>query len=297
MFKRVLVGVDGRAGGRDAIALAQQLVTSSNRLVLANVYGRSALRGAAGAGSEAEHAHHLLTCAREDHGLECRTMVRLDSSPGRGLHRLARHERADLLVVGCSHRGGLGRVVIGDDTLAALNGAPCAVAIAPRGYVFANPTWRVIGVGDDGSPESACALAAACELADMHHAEARVLSVVPLQGVPPASVEPTDWTSETMEAMRIERSRLQSVPGATGEVVFGDPAQELARLAHAVDLLVVGSRGQGPLGRLVNGSVSAHLARHSACPLLVVRRAVSQPAPRASDGPSRGLRVRVGPAS
>ena len=51
MFERVLVGVDGRAGGRDAIALAQQLARSSSRLVLANVYGTSALRGAAGAGS------------------------------------------------------------------------------------------------------------------------------------------------------------------------------------------------------------------------------------------------------
>jgi nucleotide-binding universal stress UspA family protein len=52
--------------------------------------------------------------------------------------------------------------------------------------------------------------------------------------------------------------------------VSGDPAQELTRLAHAVDLLVVGSRGQGPVGRFINGSVSRHLARHSACPLLVV---------------------------
>jgi hypothetical protein len=56
MFQKVLVGVDGRAGGRDAIALAQQLVASASRLVLADVYGTSALRGAAGAGGEAEHA-------------------------------------------------------------------------------------------------------------------------------------------------------------------------------------------------------------------------------------------------
>jgi nucleotide-binding universal stress UspA family protein len=297
MFQKVLVGVDGRAGGRDAIALARQLVTSTSRLVLVNVYGTSALRGAAGAGWEAEHAHHLLTCARQNHGLECRTMVRLDSSPGRGLHRLAQHERADLIVVGSSHHGGLGRVVIGDDTLAALNGAPCAVAIAPRGYVFARPAWRTIGVGDDGSPESTLALAAARDLAERHHAAVQVLSVVELQGVPPVSVEPADWTSETVEAMRVERSRLQAIPGAHGDVVFGDPAQELTRLAHAVDLLVVGSRGQGSLSRFINGSVSRHLARHSACPLLVVPRAFSQTAPRASDAPSRDLRVPVAPAS
>lgn len=286
MFQRVLVGVDGRAGGRDAIALAQQLVTSTSRLVLANVYGTSALRGAAGAGGEAEHARRLLIRTRQDHGLECRTMVRLDSSPGRGLHRLAQHERADLLVVGSSHRGGLGRVLIGDDTLAALNGAPCAVAIAPRSYVFAREDWATIGVGDDGSPESTLALAAARDLAERHHAEVKVLSVVELEGVPPVSVEPADWTSETIEAMRVERTRLQEIPAASADVVFGDPAEELTRLAHAVDLLVIGSRGQGALGRCINGSVSRHLARHSACPLLVVPRAVTQTAPRGSDSVS-----------
>ena len=287
MFKNVLVGVDGRAGGRDAIALAQQLVTSPSRLVLANVYGTSALRGAAGAGEEAQDAHHMLTCARQNHGLECRTMIRLDSSPGRGLHRLAQHEGADLLVVGSSHRGGLGRVVIGDDTMAALDGARCAVAIAPRGYVFARQAWTTIGVGDDGSPESTLALTVARGLAELHHAQVHVVSVVELQGVPPVSVEPTDWTADTVEAMRLERTRLEAIPGATADVVFGDPAQELTRLAGAVDLLVVGSRGQGPLARVVNGSVSRHLARHSACPLLVVPRAVSQAAPRASGEPSR----------
>ena len=37
------------------------------------------------------------------------------------------------------------------------------------------------------------------------------------------SVEPTDWTSEIVEAMRVERSRLQAIPGADADVVFGDP--------------------------------------------------------------------------
>jgi hypothetical protein len=41
----------------------------------------------------------------------------------------------------------------------------------------------------------------------------------------------------------------------------------------SVDLLVVGSRGYGPLGRLVHGSTSNELARVSCCPLLVLPRA------------------------
>lgn len=277
MFKKVVVGVDGRAGGRDAIALAQQLVASPSRLVLANIYGTGALGGGTGTGAQAEHAHHLLTCARRDHRLDCRTVVRLDSSPARGLHRLAQHERADVLVVGSSHRGGLGRVLLGDDMLDALSGAPCAVAIAPRGHVFADPAWKVIGVGDDGSRESTLALAAARDLAELHHTDVRVYAMVPLQGVPPTSVEPVDWTSETALAMRIARERLQEIPGVAGEVVFGEPAEELTRLTRSLDLLILGSRGQGPLGRLVNGSVSTRLARRSACALLVMPRKVSEP--------------------
>ncbi len=287
MFSRVVVGVDGRAGGRDAIALARQLAPSTGRLVLANIYGTGAFAGSSKLGSQAEQARHLLACARTDHGLSCRTMVRLDRAPGRGLHRLVEHEDADLLVVGSSHRGDLGRVLLGDDTMAALSGAPCAVAIAPRGYALADPVWHTVGVGHDGSAESALALAAIRDLAERHHAGIRVMAVVPLQGTPPASVVPTDWTTETVEAMRIERSRLDAIPGAKGEVVFGDPVHELIGLSEEVDLLAVGSRGQGPWGRLVGGSVSNQLVRRSHCPLLVLPRRVRETAPAGPAAPSR----------
>ena len=39
-----------------------------------------------------------------------------------------------------------------------------------------------------------------------------------------------------------------------------------------VDLLVCGSRGRGPLGRVVLGSVSAGVLRKARCPVLVVPR-------------------------
>jgi nucleotide-binding universal stress UspA family protein len=296
MFNRVLVGVDGRSGGRDAIALARQLAPPS-RLVLAHIYGMGAFGASAAVGAQATDARNLLVGAARDHGLDCRTAVRLDSSPGRGLHKLAEHQRADLLVVGSSHRGGLGRALLGDDTLAALNGAPCAVAIAPRGYVSTPTTWSTIGVADDGSPESALALAAARDLAQRHDAQIRVVAVVPLEGVPPTSVGPTDWTSETVESMRIERARLASLPGAETDVIFGDPVDELVRMSETLDLLAVGSRGYGPLGRFVNGSVSNELARRSHCPLIVLPRRVSATAPDEPGAPSPDPRARAGQAS
>ena len=75
-------------------------------------------------------------------------------SAGRGLHEQAEEQDADLLVVGsCSH-GAFGRAMLGDDTRAALNGAPCAVAIAPRGYAEHPEPIAKVGVAYNDSPES-----------------------------------------------------------------------------------------------------------------------------------------------
>ncbi len=108
---KVLVAVDGASGGRDAIALARVLAPPSARMVLTNVYGVGA-----------------------DDGSHATPGARGGVLAGRALHRLARKESAELLVVGSSHRGPTGRTMLGGQTLAALNGSSCAVAIAPRGY-------------------------------------------------------------------------------------------------------------------------------------------------------------------
>jgi|ERR1019366_10823383 hypothetical protein len=43
MFANVVVGVDGRQGGRDAIALARQLAAPDAAITLAHVYGGGSL--------------------------------------------------------------------------------------------------------------------------------------------------------------------------------------------------------------------------------------------------------------
>jgi hypothetical protein len=48
------------------------------------------------------------------------------------------------------------------------------------------------------------------------------------------------------------------------------PAHALVIRSHELDLLVLGSRGKGPLNAAVTGSVSAHVIREAACPVLVV---------------------------
>ena len=58
----------------------------------------------------------------------------------------------------------------------------------------------------------------------------------------------------------------------SGDVVDGYADDELARLSREVDLLVCGSRGHGPLGGVLLGSVSAGVLRKARCPVLVVPR-------------------------
>lgn len=68
--------------------------------------------------------------------------------------------------------------------------------------------------------------------------------------------------------------------------VMGAPAHALLEMGDDADMIVVGSRGEGALSRLVLGSVSAAVLHHARCPVAVV------PEPRA--GESAPGRVLVG---
>ena len=57
------------------------------------------------------------------------------------------------------------------------------------------------------------------------------------------------------------------------EILEGDIVDELASLdEHEVDLLVCGSRGYGPVRRVLLGGVLRKLIRRAACPVVVVPR-------------------------
>ncbi|HEV2785206.1 MAG TPA: universal stress protein, partial [Solirubrobacteraceae bacterium] len=54
--------------------------------------------------------------------------------------------------------------------------------------------------------------------------------------------------------------------------VDGPADDVLATQSEELDLLVVGSRGYGPLGAVLLGGTSSHLAHTARCPLLVTPR-------------------------
>jgi nucleotide-binding universal stress UspA family protein len=277
MFKNVIVGVDQHDGGRDAIALAKRLTEDGGNVTLTHVYfgdvrtwrGSSAAYEAA----QRDRALKLLTKAREaadlDAGLRCAGAA----SVGRGLHVLGEEIGADLIVVGSSRHGLLGRVFLGDDTSAALNGAPCAVAIAPAGYAQEPGLIREIGVGYNESAESEHALAFARKLASELGAKLSAFEAVSLPAFMVSGVlVPVDEVIDDLLAAAHEH--VAALEGVEPHAAYGRASEELTLFSASLDLLVVGSRDYGPVGRLFHGSTSHQLARSARCPLLVLTRAV-----------------------
>ena len=140
------------------------------------------------------------------------------------------------------------------------------------GYAARPHEISSIGVGYDGSPESERALAAARELARQHGSRINVRSVVPLQSVPYGEPIPENWPDLAKQLMDDELRGLRGLEGVEREVSYGEPSEELAQFSEDLDVLIVGSRSYGPLGRLVHGSVSNYLAERARCPLVVLPR-------------------------
>jgi nucleotide-binding universal stress UspA family protein len=283
VFTTIVVGIDGRAGGRDALALGERLRRLfGGELVAVHAYPYDFFvpRGSTPDFESVLHgnAQGLIADELERAGITAHTMALPDGSPGRALQMAAKWHESDLIVVGSDHRGPIGRVLAGDVTAATLHGARCPVVVAPRRYAEHGGDIRAIGVGYDGSLESHAAARLAAELAAAIGAQLRVILVLE----PPTSrgeglADDPEW-EECAEATR-ERAQLvlDDLLGelgeiATGEVVVGDAVVELSYAANDLDLLVTGSRGYGPVRRAILGSTSSKLMHQAPCPVLVLAR-------------------------
>lgn len=258
---RIVVGIDGRSGGRDALELARRIggPGAAITLVHACAVQPSVPGGSVGVLEHPlrEDAHRLLADAAEDDG-RLELAVVADAFPGSALHRAAEERGADLICIGSCHHRELGRARIGDGARGALHGARCAVAVAPQGYEYASRPLRAIGVAYNGTAESAAALDVAREIADEHDGSVSLRLVVA-----------ADDQLPELEQM-LEGALADLGPHAEGSAVVGQVAAELQAFSSSVDVLVAGSRGRGTLASVLLGSTTDGLARSSACPLLVV---------------------------
>jgi nucleotide-binding universal stress UspA family protein len=152
-----------------------------------------------------------------------------------------------------------------------------------------------IAVGFDGSPDSVRALDWALAEAGLRgapvtlcHTWRRSHSAGDTGG---DAVDEPEATAQLVLAEG-RRHAAQQAPAVhvRAELIVGNPAEALVQAADEAALLVVGARGAGGLHDRLLGSVSAGLARHARCPVVVVRDG----AVRDEGEGARGGRIVVG---
>lgn len=118
MFERIIVGIDGREGGRDALRLADTIAGHDTDVELVHVHPYAEAMGLENAQAielELEQgSRELLDEAAATVDRPVRTFAVGSSSPGFGLHTRAERTGADLVMIGNSRRSLPSRVFAGD---------------------------------------------------------------------------------------------------------------------------------------------------------------------------------------
>jgi nucleotide-binding universal stress UspA family protein len=145
--------------------------------------------------------------------------------------------------------------------------------------------YRHVLVAFDASSEARLALAHAIAMAQVYRAKVALVAVVP----PPPLLS---WQApggmlgiheaEQEELEKALREAADGVPddlSVTTQLLDGDPARELLRLARDgdFDVIVMGSRGRGRVTAALLGSVSNRVMHDARVPVIVIHRP--------SDGP------------
>lgn len=105
--------------------------------------------------------------------------------------------------------------------------------------------------------------------------------VLPLKDAPlsPEAIECLRTHISTLSRHSLQRAKEACAEAGVGEggvetvALIGDPRDTICKFVqeHHSDMLVVGSRGLGPLQGQLLGSVSSYCVHHAAVPVVVVR--------------------------
>ncbi|MFP5369539.1 MAG: universal stress protein [Actinomycetes bacterium] len=297
---RVVVGIDGSPGSREA--LVQALLAAARRgadLEAVSSYSVQLLYYLSGGpvdvpdvatirASQQERARAVVDEVKAEVPVSGVPGIRdvainlfvCDSPPAQAL--LDRSEGAALLVVGSRGRGAVRSVLLGSVALHCVTHASCPVLVVHPSVSVGSPPRILVGV--DGSEGSRAALAAAIDEAARTSAEVEALATyeeadywTDLSGIVQLSQEQvveglTERTRALVGDVLAERGSSEGASSVSVriEVVRGSAAEMLIHRGASADLLVVGSRGRGAFRGLLLGSVALHCAMHAPCPVLVV---------------------------
>ncbi len=231
-----------------------------------------------------DHSDDALELGRMLARIDGAQLVVARVSPTDALHARAEEVGAATIVVGATHHGTALRLLAGSTPEHVLDGSPCPVAVAPEGYADQHPsTPRQIAVAYDASPESERALALGAALARQAGARLRLVTAIAPGAAAYPPLDPGAYAqlgqlahAEAREDLDKALAQLEGVR-AEGAAVDGEPVEVLSADSAGDDLLICGSRGRGPVRRVLLGSVSTRLLRSAKCPVVVVPRGSEQP--------------------
>jgi nucleotide-binding universal stress UspA family protein len=292
MYTDIIIGFDGSPAGHDALALGRRLaLTTGASTTVVCVHPHqpptaNVTAGAAVALSGRTGAERALDQARRtmDDVPDVRFHAKAETSPARALREAAMEAAAAVIVIGSTHRRGLARAA-GTTADRIICAAPCAVAVAPVGYADRGEPSLLgaVGAAVDGGSETERVARVAARIARGARARLRLLVVVGHEGAAP-STRANPLGSPLRTAVRRNADRvLDRAVAAAGpdadvqrRVVEGPPATTIVAAANDLDLLVVGSRGRGPLRRVMFGTVGGAVLRDAGCPVLAIPRRVPE---------------------
>jgi nucleotide-binding universal stress UspA family protein len=199
-----------------------------------------------------------------------------EGDPSVEIIRVAEERRVDMIVLGARGLGAVKRFLVGSTSLTVARYAPCPVSIV-RGRP--KKARRVL-VAVDGSEASRAAVRFLSLFELVREARVKLIHVLPKAVVSRRrrsrrSVAAGDRQARLAEATkRLTRAaaRLEDAKYPV-EAVLAE-AREILRVAESrdVDLVVLGARGLGTVGRLLLGSVSETVLHHLGRPMMIVRR-------------------------
>jgi len=291
MTMRVLLATDG---SENAASAARRLTSfplppSSELCVLAvAVYPLAAPELALSTDLQraiADAAHRAADEARETfvHRWPRTTAQIVDGEPREAIARVAREWSADLVVVGARGLGTVSRFLLGSVSTSVVHSAPCHVLVVKE----RSRELRSVVVAVDGSPGSVDAVRFLAGLPLDPALRIRLLGVVERvrasTGGPEAMGPAIQRALDEVLAER--RATLDAalascakelggkVSAIERQIVVGHPADAIVAAANepGTDLVVVGTRGLGLVGRVVLGSVSERVLHHAECSVLIVK--------------------------
>ena len=300
---RVLIGVDGSAGSKEAVRQVARLVSPErDRVALyyappkatattVKTLPESAVADSRGTLAESVFADAL---AGLPEGVRANTETIVgEQNPRRGLPLAADQWRADLTAVGAQGASTLGLTLLGSVARALVFDTTKPVLIArAKSAPRVDNTYRVMMAVED-VPTLSSATKLLEEISFPAGAEGRLVHVVePLFGT-----EIPDWladrarqhrdlelseawvtgyqaekTAKEAALAKFSKTLPAAIAGLPPLVVEGLPAKKLLEIATAesVDLMILGTRGLSMTQRFLIGSTTEKLMTHAPCSLLVM---------------------------